>query len=968
MLLMNPIRGKDAATAAEYFVQSDGGYYLDGKELRREWGGKAIPLLGLAGRPECEQLDRLLHGRHPLTGEQLTARMAEDRLSGWDFTARLPKHVTAAIERGDERIMPVVWQALHDTLAEIEDMGTTRVRKDGQYGDRKTGNIAWVAVEHPEARPVEDKSLPEDHPWRVMSDWDRHIHGLVLNQTWDDDEKKWKALKVREIFKLRKFFSHRFDLRVSAALADLGYELVTERKPDAKRGGMEYHTWDIKAAPGFEAEMQSGKVKMSRRHQEIEQTAKEIVAARKERDPDAPDEMSPGEDYRLGRTTRRGKLKGDQAVTLDGLREYWDWRLTPEEKGAYAVTIGRAREGLNPRPKSKAAAAMAYAIEHEFFTKSVVDYDKLLITAMEKCMGGARPEDLDAEAKRQGVMRKDGKASTQAVLDQERRIIGFARAGKGTCRPLAPERDDGLAGLSEEQAAAVRHVWQSKDRVMLIRGGAGTGKTTMMTPALARLGVPAVLLAPSSDASRGQLRDEGLKDANAPAAFKEANTVASFLGDKKMQEKARGGIVWVDEASLLAIDDLDKLCGMAKELDARIVLQGDPKQHKAVQRHGNMLTVLEDYAGLKVAKLTKIQRQKGDYAKAVAAIRDGKVKQGDAALRKLGWVVEGDGHDALVAEYAGLIGQRKANGEEKTILVIDPTHKDGDALSEKLRAVRREKGLVVGDERAFPQLVALGWTPAQQGDAGQYAGDEVIQFFRKSGRFKAGQRVAAAELLPELASVNPACFAVYRAGEVRLAVGDKIRVTANGRDVTGEHRLDNGRIDTIRGFTPKGDMVLANGWVMAKDFAHLKHGLVSTSPASQSKTHDVVLGQFNQASLAAMSAEQWYVTISRGRECGMMFTDMAREELLAAVARADSRMSATELFHKKPKAAVLAKSAERVRSFMEKVRHTYRQIQRKAASVAASLPAAVKEPPARKDDFLQKILSKPLAEEPVHER
>ena len=40
MLGMNPIKGRDAA-AAEYFGQSDGGYYLDGKELRREWGGKA---------------------------------------------------------------------------------------------------------------------------------------------------------------------------------------------------------------------------------------------------------------------------------------------------------------------------------------------------------------------------------------------------------------------------------------------------------------------------------------------------------------------------------------------------------------------------------------------------------------------------------------------------------------------------------------------------------------------------------------------------------------------------------------------------------------------------------------------------------------------------------------------------------------------------------------------------------------
>ena len=499
----------------------------------------------------------------------------------------------------------------------------------------------------------------------------------------------------------------------------------------------------------------------------------------------------------------------------------------------------------------------------------------------------------------------------------------FARAGKGVFRPLAPGKTDGLERLSAEQKAAVRHVWDSTDRIMLIRGGAGTGKTTMMTPALAHLGVNAVLLAPSSDASRGQLRKEG---------FSEANTVAAFLVHNEMQEKARGGIIWVDEAGLLAINDLDKLCGLAKSLEARIVLQGDPKQHKAVQRHGNMLTVLEEYAGLPVAKLTTIQRQKGDYAKAVAAIRDGDVMAGDAVLRELGWVVEGQGHEALVAEYARAIGERKANGEEKTVLVVDPTHKDGDALSEKLRAVRREKGLIRGEDKAFPQLTALGWTEPQKGDAGQYGGDEVIQFFRNSGKFKAGDRVKASELLPELGKVKPECFAVYRAGEVGFAVGDTIRVTANGRDVTGKHRLDNGRIDTIRGFTAGGDIVLSNGWVMGKTFSHIKHGLVQTSHATQSKTDDVVLAAMNRASLGAMSAEQGYVTVSRGRERGMMFTDLPREELLKAVARGDSRKSATELFGRRPQAAKAARPVERVRAFMEKVRHVYRQVQRKAAS------------------------------------
>ena len=45
MLGMTPL--KSAAKAAEYFGQSDSGYYLDGVELRREWGGKGAAMLGL---------------------------------------------------------------------------------------------------------------------------------------------------------------------------------------------------------------------------------------------------------------------------------------------------------------------------------------------------------------------------------------------------------------------------------------------------------------------------------------------------------------------------------------------------------------------------------------------------------------------------------------------------------------------------------------------------------------------------------------------------------------------------------------------------------------------------------------------------------------------------------------------------------------------------------------------------------
>jgi hypothetical protein len=113
---------------------------------------------------------------------------------------------------------------------------------------------------------------------------------------------------------------------------------------------------------------------------------------------------------------------------------------------------------------------------------------------------------------------------------------------------------------------------------------------------------------------------------------------------------------------------------------------------------------------------------------------------------------------------------------------------------------------------------------------------------------------------------------------------------------------------------------------------------VQTSHATQSRTDDIVLAAMNKASLGAMSAEQGYVTVSRGRERGMIFTDLPREDLLAAIARGDNRQSATELFRRrKPQASAVDLAEARMRRFMERVRSTYRQWQRRAEAAREQL-------------------------------
>ena len=184
--------------------------------------------------------------------------------------------------------------------------------------------------------------------------------------------------------------------------------------------------------------------------------------------------------------------------------------------------------------------AVRYAIGHLFERKSVVDERKVYETAIRHGIGSVTPEGVQAEARRQGLLVKGGEATTREVLAEEGRVIAFAREGRGCVAPIRgngpgePDIADRLGvdrKLSPEQQAICRHVWDSPDRVILIRGAAGTGKTHTMKATIAGIDRPVVVLAPSADASRGVLRKEG---------FDEADTVARFLIDEKFQRDRPG--------------------------------------------------------------------------------------------------------------------------------------------------------------------------------------------------------------------------------------------------------------------------------------------------------------------------------------------------------------------------------------------------------------------------------------------
>ena len=762
----------------------------------------------------------------------------------------------------------------------VEDDMQCRVRVGKKNEDRVTGNMIAMRLTHRDTRINEDDLMP---------DMSLHDHVVIFNATYDSVERKWKATQMGEIKHDAPYYEAIYHNRLASNLRELGYGIRRKDK-------------------SFEVEGVSDELvkQFSRRRATINKVAEELGLT------------SPAARDKLGATTRLGKA----AEITDDLNDYWRGRLSDPQRESLTRLIGK------PSYESNETQAVRFAVGHLFERQSVVDDRRLYEAAIRHGIGSVTPEAVTEEARRQGVLVKDGQATTRDVLAEESCIIEFARVGKGTMRPLDPtlsKLSDGswfaqYAALSKEQKSLVSHVLKSTDQMVLVIGDAGTGKTHAIKTMFNAIERPIEMLAPSVDASRGVLRADG---------FAKADTVASFLLSEKRQAGVKNGVIWVDEAGLLPIKDLSRLVEVAKMQDARIVLQGDPKQHKSVVRHGNMMNVLEEYAGLHVGRLTETWRQKlhQGYKAIVETIAQGNRKDALDKLVELGWVRQVDGNEALVDEYMEALRTKKAvQPLQDRVLIIAPTHIEGEEITHEIRNRLKQGGELGDEERRFPRLVALNWTEAERGDLERYDGSEVMQFHRNSGTFQAGDRVKISQWERGDRFRSPSHFSVYGQAEISLAAGDLIRFTANGKTLDG-HKINNGSTYRIKKIDEGGNLILDNGWKVGKDFCHLSHGYCSTSHAAQGKTVDCVLIAMGSESRGAIGAEQFYVSVSRGRESARVFTDMTADELKQAIQRSDQRKSATELMSTKTETKRTPTRLDQLMKFVKKARERLKDLQ-----------------------------------------
>jgi exodeoxyribonuclease V alpha subunit len=385
---------------------------------------------------------------------------------------------------------------------------------------------------------------------------------------------------------------------------------------------------------------------------------------------------------------------GDQAVEVVTTNPY---QLALDIHGLGFLTADRlaGRLNLDPLTPARLAAGLLHLLDTMAGEGHVYVPEEVLLERTEALLQVPRPpllgtlEDL-ARAGRvvlpelpggRGVYKKPAWVAETGVAQSLGRLL---TAG-GSHPPLhlqdlinRVQQQLGLT-LAPEQAQAVAAAMT--DKVLVITGGPGTGKTTIVSCILdlyQGLGARVMLMAPTGRAAKRLSETTGMTATTIHRALEFSPQTGGFR--RGPAEPLKAEVVVVDETSMVDIYLMYHLL-RAVPANARLILVGDAHQLPAVGP-GNILKDLIDSQVVKVARLTQIYRQAKESLIVVNAHR---INQGEYPVlpQKFGKedfvFLELDDPEALKARLLNLVAQElpRLYGLDplRDLQVITPMHR-----------------------------------------------------------------------------------------------------------------------------------------------------------------------------------------------------------------------------------------------------------------------------------------------------
>lgn len=892
MLKIHPSKSTEAAL--QYFRESitTSDYYNEKKEITGTWHGKLAEQLGLEGEVNEKDFRRLLHNKKP-NGEKLTPRNYANRRAMYDFTFSAPKacSILYSIAQDDD-VLRAHQTAVEKVMQEIEDNMLVQRGFDKDKHWERIGNMLYAEFVHDSARPIKQSIDGEE---MLIPDCQLHSHCTVMNACWDEKNNDYRAIEIHELKRLAPYYEALYHSYLGFELQAAGYEIEKEGK-----------RFEVK---GITKEIRD---KFSGRTLQIEEEFKKRGL------------KSVLQKAALGKLTRAEK--SESAIAKKDLHELWKDRLSLSEYHAIMNAKGSASKGGksegNKAPTMNAEKAIDMAFSHHFERRSEIEEKLLLAYAVDLTSGHISPQELKAElAGRENIIsteiRTETHITTKQMLAEEKAMIDFASGGKNMCPPLNPDYEIQSDMLNDGQRAAIEHALNSTDKMMLISGSAGVGKTTLLQTVrdgIEEAGKTLFAFAPTAAASRGQLQDKG---------FEGADTIARLIRDEELQASLQDQVIMIDEAGMVGIPTMRSIQEIADANNARILLSGDAKQHAAVER-GDAQRILQQHSKLPVAGVTKVVRQDNvEYKQAVEMLSSSLENQDDPIARKedvakafdrldeQGSIIEvedrDERHKALAEDYL-----KSSEKSAKDVLLVSPTHAEGKEITEVIREKLKETGRLEQEDSYFDRLQSRNFTDIEKQIPENFSKGDFIEFhknakdgFRPGFKFEITGKDDDGNVLVQHDGIEAPVplplelhdrFQVFEKETIGLATGDQLRITKNLKSEENR-KLFNGQKYSVTGFTKEGDIKLSNQQVLSKDARHFDLGYYSTSHAAQGKDAKTVIVAQSSVSVGASNEKQFYVSVSRGKSDCRVYTD-DKEYLREMITKSGDRLSATEIAEK----------------------------------------------------------------------
>ncbi len=621
----------------------------------------------------AEEFGRFMAGLDPVTGASRWAqRVDPEHVAAVDFIVNGPKEwsILAVLDPGVQAaLLRGQVNAERAVLRYLWENGTVQVKRAGQ--------VVRVPVERIEIASVQHFSSRAGDPHF-------HRHMEISARVWAAG--KWRALDslgARNLNVAVQAIFHREQLReLRPELARLGYEVDEVGQIGLLR-------------PVVEA--------MSRRAAQVERNLARIEAAWRAKHPGQEPSARILRKWDVLAWEQQRPFKAEAGV-LDDVMGVWaarigevmaEHRITEPVPGA--VVDRRVGVGVLDRDALAAELVEAQGLKRSAWSRA--DLEAAAIMAVE------------------GRVRGDRAAVDELAADVVARALGESRLLPSVAqgRPSAAVKwwtSPAVMGRENELRAGLA-VLADRDRLSVVEGAAGVGKTTSLAAFVeeaAVAGERVVVVAPTGAAAIA-----------AAGVGVEASTVDSLLGRYGWDKNTAGGWVWaepgrrpheplpagsrlvVDEAGMVSQDAARALVTLAGACGWRVRVQGDSFQFSAVGVGGvielakgtarpERVAVLDDAGDVHRFRLRSGEKDEA-YAAHSVAIRTGTDPEATAAQvmgRAIVYASEAERQTLIAREWAEL-------AHAGTGLVIAATNPEVQQLNGLIADRLRAVGVLAGD-------------------------------------------------------------------------------------------------------------------------------------------------------------------------------------------------------------------------------------------------------------------------------